>query len=384
MAVPLLPEKKRMNSISRREFLEAAFCLSLTALLPRISAGRSTHDGREFQLLVVGDSLIWGQGLDEADKSYSLVKNWLETEAFGGTRKIKLKNKSHSGSTIKLHPNEDEALRKAGREETDGYEPEVNVGFPSIWKQVETAAGEYERDGVGGADLVLLTASITDISVRGILDPFGKDDELRSEIKKYSYDHTSDLLEHISARFPASAIAVIGYYPMISPKTPASKLFNVWLESSGFPRFLKPVANNVLTRQFFRSVRKKALKRSRIWASESDRHLQAAVDRFNSNAGRKRAVFVRSPITEDTTYETRNTQLFRMVRKGRSDDALYDSRVKLCRAALPDLKRTTGLKYSVRSCEIAAIGHPNIAGSRAIAESIKRSVAPLLAANYRP
>jgi hypothetical protein len=48
--------------------------------------------------------------------------------------------------------------------------------------------------------------------------------------------------------------------------------------------------------------------------------------------------------------------------------------------ALPDLKKTTGVDYPVRFCEIAAVGHPNIEGSRAYAESIKMTLGPVLRA----
>ncbi|HZI49303.1 MAG TPA: hypothetical protein VFD75_16020, partial [Pyrinomonadaceae bacterium] len=33
---------------------------------------------REFNLLVLGDSILWGQGLKTEHKSWHLVKNWLE------------------------------------------------------------------------------------------------------------------------------------------------------------------------------------------------------------------------------------------------------------------------------------------------------------------
>lgn len=369
---------KLMRSPSRREFLSSAICLSLTSLLPRRIFPSDAKNSRDLQLLVVGDSLIWGQGLEEKDKFYTLVKNWLETEAFGSPRNVSMKLKAHSGSTLKFHPDEEEAHRKANRDETFQYKPEVNVAFPSIWKQVEVAADEYAKEGNGGADLVMLTGSITDISVAGILDPFGKDDLLRDEIRKYCFQHMFDVLELIAAKFPDSTIAVIGYYPMISPKTPSSKLYNVWLESSEFPRPLKPLANNVLTRQFLGSVRKKALKRSRIWAEDSVRHLTAAVDRLNEKAGKPQAIFIPSPITEDTAYETPNTLLFRLMKKGRTEDPLFESRSAECRASLAELKSSTGLKYSVRMCEIAAVGHPNPAGSRAYAEVIEKALRPLV------
>lgn len=67
-----------------------------------------------------------------------------------------------------------------------------------------------------------------------------------------------------------------------------------------------------------------------------------------------------------------------MGRNGAVEDPLYLSRRAECREALPELKRSTKIEYPVRLCEIAAVGHPNRAGSRAYAEAIKAALAPIL------
>ncbi len=224
----------------------------------------------------------------------------------------------------------------------------------------------------------MLTGGITDITVAKVLDPFGRNEWLYSEIKKYCGDHMYDVLEHAAAKFPQATVGVIGYFPMIGPKTPGGRLLNGWLESMSYPRPLKPIVNNVLTRQFFKKIRKKGIARSRIWFEESNRNFQEAVDRLNAKIGRRQAIFIRSPITEDQSLETKDTLLFRMGKKGRVEDALYDERTTECRKALPELKKTTGIDYPVRLCEIAAIGHPNPAGSRAIADAIKAALGRVL------
>lgn len=321
-------------------------------------------------MLVIGDSLIWGQGLNENDKFYYLTKQWLEAEAFRGQRPVELTVKAHSGSTLKLHDDEAKAHRKAGRDENYPYHPEVNVGFPSIWKQVEVASSEFRANGKSGADLVMLTGGITDISVAETLNPFAKNEDLYPLIKRYCYNDMLDLLGHISESLPSATIALIGYFPMISPKTRASRLYNAWFETMEFPRPLKPLANNILTRQFLRGIRKKAITRSRIWLEESNRHFAAAVDELNKKTGRRRALFIKSPFTEDHALETKDTLLFRMGKKGRVQDPLFDRRTESCRKTLPEVKRFLGLDYPVRLCEMAAIGHPDPAGSRAYADAI--------------
>jgi hypothetical protein len=164
------------------------------------------QSAKPFDLLVVGDSLIWGQGLHEKDKIFSHVANWLRDGAFGRALRVDVKVKAHSGSTLKFHPDEAEAYKKAGRDETFYYNPEVNVSFPSTWKQIEVAASEYNAAGKNGADLILLSGCITDITVAKVLDPKGDDVLLRQWAKKYCHDDMLDVLEHAARLHPGQTL----------------------------------------------------------------------------------------------------------------------------------------------------------------------------------
>lgn len=366
---------------TRREFLR-----SIGVAAAVFSIGNNGHFGQSrefrsaFNLLVVGDSFVWGQGLQEKDKSYTHVANWIGDRLATTQKSQNVKVKAHSGATIKFHKDASDAYKIAGRVETHPYPPEINIGFPSIWKQVEIAADEYRSTGqYEGADIVLLSGGITDISVAKLLDPFGKTALLPELIKKYCRDDMYDLLAHISSLNTNAVIVVIGYFPIISAKTPASKLFNDWLETMSFPRILKPFANNPLTRPLiFRSVKKKAIKTSELWLKESDKNLKAAIEKLNTDLGKVRAIFVPSPITEDTCLETPNTLLFRMAKRGIPEDELFRQRQIECRTSLPELKKSTSLDYPVRYCEIAAVGHPNPAGARAYADAVIAVIRPFV------
>lgn len=367
-----------MTDLNRRQF--AKLILAAPAIL---AARRRVFSDSQaaFRFLVVGDSLVWGQGLEEKDKFYTLTRNWLATQAFGGPLDVDLKVKAHSGATLTLHQNEDAALSRAGKHETDKYDPEINVGFPSALKQLETARSEYDSAGISHQEirLIMLSGGITDISVASILNPFGDNRQLESDIERYCLNDMSVVLNRAAELFPNALTTVIGYYPMISPKTSAHELFNFTLEAYGIPRPLKPIANNALTRQFFKVIRKKSLKRSRIWIKNSERHLRRAVELLNERSGTVRAVYVNSPIDESNTYGTGNGLLFKMVKKGRINDHFYDQRKAQCGPVLSELKRSAGIKYPVRFCDMAAVGHPSPEGSKAFTESIKSALAPHLA-----
>jgi hypothetical protein len=356
---------------SKRNCLRNAFAAAFVSTLVFCPASLLAQSAKPFELLVVGDSLIWGQGLPEKDKIFTHVANWLRDGGLGGARKVNVTVKAHSGSTLKFHPSDAEAYRKAGRDETFYYKPEVNVSFPSTWKQLEVADSEYKAAGKNGADLILLSACITDITVARVLDPKGNDAQLREWAKKYCHDDMLDLLQHAGRLHPEATIAVVGYFPMISPQSNGVRLFNGWLEARGTGRPLKWMMNNPLMRKlYFQKVGDKAIARSRLWFEESSKQLQAVVDDFNKGDTRSRAVFVRSPLTEENSVEAPNTLLFRMGKNGIPEDPVFPERKADCNAALPELKRSTGLVYSVRFCEVAGVGHPNPAGARAYADAV--------------
>ena len=380
---PIMPSNEEipfMNTETRRDFLKRLGSVSALLIASRSGlTALAADETRPFEFLVIGDSVIWGQGLEEKDKFYTLTAEWLRNGAFGKPREVNLKVKAHSGATLKFHPDAAEKYKKICRDETYPIKPEVNVGFPSSWKQVEVAADEYRSAGRGGADLIMICGGITDITTARVFDPKGNDDTLRSEIKRFCRDDMFDVLEHAVEKHPNAKLAVIGYFPAVTSKSSSGKILNDWQEALGFPRALKAFVNNPLGRPlFFNKSRARAIQRSTIWYEESNRNLREAVEQINAKYGPRRAVFIWSPLTEDNAVEAPNTLLFRMGKGGVVTDPLALERIKDCRQTLPELKRTADIDYPIRLCEIAAVGHPNPEGSRAYAEAIKTALATLV------
>ncbi len=364
-----------MSAIDRRTFLGLLSGAAAFGLAGRSNLLAFSTQSSPFRMLVIGDSLIWGQGLLEKDKTYSHVANWLQNDVFKGKREVDVKVKAHSGATIEIDPKEAESLKAAKVDPAIEYKGEVNIGFPSMWQQIEKASSEY---GSNGADLILLTAGITDITVEGVLDPFGKDAELRTITAETCGKRVSELLTHLGAANPNATIIVIGYYPIISKRSRASRVFNGWLESRNISSFLKPILNNKLTRPlFFSRIRKKVIRRSQIWLEESNKHLRNSVDAHNAKVGSMKAVFVTSPLTEENAVEAPNTKLFRMKPNGDIEDPLFADRTADCAAVLNDLNSKAKLKYRPSRCAMAAVGHPDANGAAAYAEAVKSALAPL-------
>ncbi|MEP6901808.1 MAG: hypothetical protein ABJA66_08665 [Actinomycetota bacterium] len=366
-----------MTNFSRRQFLKyfGAFSVGFLTARSVYSSLNLPENSAPFELLVVGDSLIFGQGLSEENKFYFLVKEWLAKEFFAEKRAVNLKVKAHSGATITLHETEAEALRKAKKPENTIYNPEISVGFPSIWAQIDGAKNEYENPEK--VNLIMLTGGIADLEVANILDIFGSQKKFREAVPKYCFEKMSELLEHSACAFPNALIAVIGYYPMVSKRSSTPEVFNAVLELYGFPRITKPLLNSLLTKPILKMMRQNIINRSKFWAENSTVELQKAVDRLNSKLGRQQAIFIKSPITEENCFGTKNSLLWRMAKKGRSEDALYEERSAVCRRELADLTKSREVNYSMRFCELAGVGHPNIEGSKAYAEAIKTQLKPI-------
>jgi hypothetical protein len=365
-----------MSNISRRQFLKSLGAIATLFVANR--AGFSfAQNSDDFEMLVVVDSLIWGQGLEEKDKTYTLIKNWLQTEL---NKQVNLKVKAHSGATIFLNQKEAGLFKKAEQSEAQSFSPEVTLSIPTLSTQVQLAKDEYEKEGkrTDAVNLIMLTGGIVDVSVAGVLNPLGDNQVLKKDIIKYCRDDMLRFLEQSATIFPNALFVVIGYFPIFSQKTDTANAFNATLEAYSFPRYLKPFANNILIRPFFRLAKKKAVTRSRIWVEDSNRQFQTAVNRLNEKSGKQRAVFVKSPLTEENALETPQTMLFKMQERGRINDAFYDQRQIECKEVLGRLRKSVGIKNSIRQCEIAAIGHPNPEGAKAYSEAVKVSLKNIL------
>ncbi|HEX9961854.1 MAG TPA: hypothetical protein VGB00_13025 [Pyrinomonadaceae bacterium] len=374
-----------MTKYSRRDFIKQMGALAALALAGQSGYSAPLFPDSEkagtFDFLVVGDSLVWGQGLREEHKFYHLTKEWLRAEVFKNTREINVKVKAHSGASMNLRPFESDALEKAEIGETEFYHPEVNVSFPSINAQIDVARKEYKNSESVG--LIMLTGGITDIRLSVILNPLKDNDELKREIVRHCNEKMFEMLTKAATEFPNALIVVVGYYPFLSKYTPARVMLNNLLEIYEFPRPLKSAINNPLNRRLLKRYRKKMIERSMIWAQDSTREFKKAVERLNTESGKQRAVFVESPIKEENSIAAKKPLVYETGKKGKAQDALAKERLKVCDETIDELKKLTDLKFRARTCELATTGHPNVEGSKAIAEAIQDTLKPFFTVEHQ-
>jgi hypothetical protein len=97
----------------------------------------SKSTGRSLNMLVLGDSIMWGEGLKAENKFSHQIKTWL-TQTTG--RQVIEKIEAHAGAVI------EEANADETRPADDG---EVNVAVPTLNHQLEEAVRHYANGSQG-------------------------------------------------------------------------------------------------------------------------------------------------------------------------------------------------------------------------------------------
>jgi len=322
-----------------------------------------------------------GQGLREEHKFYYLVKEWVQSDVVGSSRRVNLKVKAHSGSRLDLHADELDKMQQTGDDVNKFHHPEANLSQPSIRSQIDHARREYAD--ANSVDLVMLSGGITDVLVANTVNPFLPREKQIELIRKYCNEEMKRTLEHATATFPKAIFVVAGYFPIISTSSDMNKISRYFFKATKFPHPLQFVLTNGAVKQLLKVLRKRMALRSRSWVRESNRAIKEAIGEINKMPGGDRAIFVESPITEQTCFGTKNSLLWDTDDDNLPRDERYAERKTICPEVFSEIKYHHYGNMSVRMCEIAAIGHPNIEGSRAYAEAVKSKLGPALARHRR-
>src|SRR5438105_3453790 len=119
---------KRIYYSAKFPTLAAFAVIILISSLPVYGqASQPAGDDRQFNLLVLGDSITWGQGLKDEHKIWYLVKAWLE--ATGG-RQVRERIEAHSGAVVG-------SVGDSGGNSASPLDGEINRALPSVNDQIE-------------------------------------------------------------------------------------------------------------------------------------------------------------------------------------------------------------------------------------------------------
>jgi hypothetical protein len=367
-----------MRQLNRRTFLgrsaKAVVSLPLIVGLRPFAHALAWHapvpEERPFEMLVLGDSVMWGQGLKEEEKFYTKVRETLEREIV--CRRVNLRVLAHSEATI---------LPK--RKFCPDAPGEVPARRPTINAEVELAVQDYADAGVPreSVGLVVVDGGINDVTVARIINFFTPDDRIVSLARKFCGEAMRDLLDTILQTFPNALVVVPGYFPILSEQTDPNTVRDLIRAFFGLDEGSKMMmrAETMMAKRGPDWFLKRQAALSTLWYKESDKNLQLAVNEANAsdakrranaspNAVSPRAYFASIPFTPDESYGAPNTALWKIVGSApggglRSNDQMFEARQPLCAAYERDPKRLI-------ACKAAGTGHPNLKGEAKYTESI--------------
>jgi hypothetical protein len=286
-------------------------------------------------VVVLGDSVTWGQGLLDEHKLGAIVALALSTEE----QQVVVRMHAHSGAVIGTPDLPPESVVGG----------EVPVALPTILEQVRA----FRPSGQEIA--VLVNGGINDIDIRRILNPFTDILRLRGLVERYCFGRMGLLLDALRARIETGPILVLGYYPIVSADSNPLRLpFLLNTHGIGTPFFIPHDL-----------VFEKVVALCSAFWHESDTHLQRAVDASNAAAGDERIRFVASGFRPENAVFASQPWLFGLNGDFSPQDEVVDRRRMECVAALQPHD-----VLGREQCFRASVGHPNVTGSIEYARAI--------------
>lgn len=402
--------------IMRASLRLSLWCALITALQCTAAVGQGAPPPVPFRILVLGDSVMWGQGLKDQNKFSYKIRDWICARRHGvercdSTDDVQVHVEAHSGAVI-ARPQSASELKEENRfirtQSPTEFAREVNHGYPTMWGQIELAKRYYQKNGVAptAVNLILVNGGINDMGATKILLP-AVGGNIATYTERYCRKEMELLLGRLAVEFPNARIVVPGYFPLVSTQTPWTILWDtigyLFLNKKEVPSAHDSLneASGVELAAAPISKKQHALlellaTRSSKWVELSNAAFTQAVSRFNTfhpilkpglpaGPASQRAFFVPVAFAGDNTYAAGNTCLWRLVRKPSAttfDCAGHDPLKNLIvndeiQSQRPCMCDQAGKGSSI-SCLRAAAFHPNKEGAEKYFSAIKAQLEPAL------
>jgi hypothetical protein len=321
-------------------------------------------------MLVLGDSILWGQGLKAEHKSWYHVKLWLEKST---GRPVIERIEAHSGAVIE---------RTSVTDDLTSTNREVNAGVPTVHAEIDSAL-QFYSDG-SRIDLVLVSGCGNDVGFQNLLNA-SRVEEVDAMTRAKCGVPMERLLRRITTVFTAAQVIVTGYYPFFSDQTR-----NDFILKALARRFFKTQRDS--SKMSSKEVFERLKVNSKQWYETSNKTLADAVQKVNDEIGgnRRRVAFARIEFPPDHSFAAPETRLwgfnrspFRMMvvilSFGKillpSNDEMRKQRAASCNEVYREKPNETPEQKKERKaqrlyCRYAALGHPNKKGALLYADTI--------------
>ena len=314
---------------------------------------------RNFRMVAVGDSVMWGQGLYDEEKFTSIVASRIQAKL--GDQRVVLQGFSHSGAIIGLD------TKPSGQ--PSSYE-EASADRPTIYDQVK----EF-NDDPKSVDLILLDGCANDVDIRFFLSPAmaighsARRDVVERKTRSRCYWNMITLLDAVDETFSDAAVIVTGYYPMVSKETDTSIISPI-LDATGtvsggaFVFVCATCSAGVIV---YGLVGDEVLRDEIAWQSDvfvesANRNIRSAVDDRNAQPNSRRRIrFVDPGFGASNAILASDPWLWGLKRTFEPEDNVIRARATACSHLLGQ---------PAIMCYRASVGHPNPLGARVFADAI--------------
>ena len=339
---------------------------------------------RPLNLLVLGDSISWGQGLKDEHKAWYLVKTWLRQNT---GREVLERIEAHSGAVVGT-PNQSEP---SSFSDLNG---ELSRAYPTINGQLDHALKMYADPA--SVDLVLVDGCINDLDSRRLLNAANTPDGILELAHAKCGAPVEALLTRIVSVFPNAQVVITGYYTILSEKSANDFFMRALAKRFYLPEAGAPKINDKILRARLIAI-------SREWYHTSDQMLSSAARKVDTQlqarASHQRVLFADAGFRPEHSFAADHSRLWGFdasaLRKLlvvltlgrvnlRANDERRSQRDELCRALLPPAAAESPEQKTIREdrllrCRLAAVGHPNRKGAAMYADAIGNQLKPLLA-----
>lgn len=340
------------------------------------------------QMLVLGDSIMWGQGLREEEKFSSRVKCWLEEKTY---REVKVHVEAHSGAVVSAAPATTPKFVTAYGE--------VNLSTPTINEQLDHAIEFYKQEQSSPA-LILMNGCINDVGVKNLLAASTSLEDLRAQARNSCGDEMNHLLRRVRKSFSQSYVLVTSYYPIVSQQT----------ADNAFLRLLVKKLNNQrpeARRMTDKEMRARLIAISDEWYKTSTANLVEAIAKTNADDAPESAKvsFVEIEFGPEHVFAAPDSLLWNFkfaatnltgfakiivwlsfgTAAYKTNDHVRENRIRSCEETF---KKPKGIKEDKSQknsredlfliCRYASLGHPNQMGALIYTEAIKGQLQQLI------
>ena len=360
-AVTYISKNELRVSAQRPAGIDAEETVEVTATLDTGEASNTLQLSLwTYEVVCLGDSIVWGQGLRDEHKFTAIVEEHLKevsNDRIGIKRAVFARSGAIIGDQLATtfqagHPN-----------------GEVPDSSPTIRQQIQ----QFRRTGGDprAVRLVLLDGGINDVNVRRILG--GED--IRGDIEEFCYRRMSALLAEVRTEFPNAKIIVSGYFKIVSREssramlslyllaTGAAGAVSAAVAAGGVVGIAAGVALSVAAHDHL-------VDRSRILHRQAHKQLRRAIDEFNAEAGTATAYFADPGFSDANAIFAPEAMLWGV--KGdltlspADEEAIggvaEDRTVFCANAGLGEMREFI--------CVRASAGHPNVEGAAKYAQAI--------------